>query len=163
MATTPRGWRTCYGERCRVWSPDLRGPRSSAALFDPYSFAHMVGAGLQFFLIPPLWLAVDAARWQLFLVNLLVHAAFELCENAPCVIRLIRACPGGDESYAGDTVLNTVGDLVSFSVSYALSAALFEAAGAAAAACVPALALLAFLAFYASEGAPRGDEAAARA
>ena len=151
---TDGGCRTCYGKtsECRLWSPALRGARSSAALFDPYSFAHMVGAGLQFFLIPPLWLGTGAAtRAQLFVLNLLVHAAFEAFENAPCVVRLIRRYRCGDPEYEGDSVLNVVGDLLSFSFSYWLAAALLEAAGPLAAACVPVFALVVFLAFYLSQ------------
>ena len=154
---TDGGCRTCYGKNseCRLWSPALRGARSSAALFDPYSFAHMVGAGLQFFLIPPLWLGIGAAtRVQLFVLNLLLHAAFEAFENAPCVIwfiRRYRCC--GDPEYEGDSVLNVVGDLLSFSFAYGLSAVLLDAAGPLAAAAVPTLALVVFLAFYSSPNA----------
>ena len=151
---TDGGCRTCYGKtsECRLWSPELRGARSSAALFDPYSFAHMVGAGLQFFLIPPLGTGT-ATRAQLFVLNLLLHAAFEAFENAPCVVRLIRRYRCGDPEYEGDSVLNVVGDLLSFSFSYGLSAVLLEASGPLAAAAVPALALVVFLAFYWSPNA----------
>ena len=68
----------------------LDGPESSSALFDPYTFAHIVGAGLQFLFIPPAWLKYDFTLWQLFVLNFSLHVVFEVIENSPLIIGLFR-------------------------------------------------------------------------
>lgn len=147
------GCQTLYGDKFQIWSPALRGPRSSTALFDPYTFAHLVGAGLQFLLIPPAWEEYNLALWQLFIINFAVHLLFEIWENSPCAIQYCRKLPGhiGDDNYKGDSVLNVMGDLIAFSVGYLTSAALFQLRGIISAACVPLSALLVFTILYRSE------------
>ena len=146
------GWRTRFGAEFRAWSPSMN---DNVALFDPYTFAHVFGgSGIQFFLIPPAWIATGAPWWQLFLLNLALHALFEVFENSPLGIRLCRRF--FDESYEGDSVVNSAGDLLAFCASYGLAVALFEAGGLAAAATLPLAALSIFAAFYAVSSATGG-------
>lgn len=144
MERTGWGWRTRFGANFRVWSPEMH---DNVALFDPYTFAHAFGgSGIQFFLIPPAWIATGFPWWQLFLLNLALHALFEVFENSPLGIRLIHRF--FDESYEGDSAVNSAGDLFAFCVSYGLAIALFEAGGLAAAATLPLAALSVFAAFW---------------
>jgi hypothetical protein len=69
--------------------------------------------GCQFLLVPPpgVW------AWEhAFLLNLGLHAAFEVVENTPPVIRWCRSATV-DKDYKGDTVVNSLGDLVTFAAA----------------------------------------------
>ena len=118
------GYATFAGRSLRVWQSDMNGTCTSQALFDPYSFAHAFAASLQFLLLPPPWLF----DWKYgFAFNLGLHAAFELSENTPCVIRLCRAITP-DTQYSGDSVVNSFGDLLTFALVYLLTWAFWNAA-----------------------------------
>ena len=108
------GWQTIYGEEFYFWTPDLAGSRVNMSLFDPYSFAHCAGGALQFILLP---FIVTLGDFEMFGLNLLLHFLFEILENTPCVIRFCRVATI-DKMYTGDSVLNSIGDLLSFSITY---------------------------------------------
>lgn len=95
-------------------SPMLQG-RKRAKLFDPYSFVHAACGCLQFLCVPPPWLVRDSAFR--FFANLGIHVTFELLENTPWCIDKCRKHTF-DHSYRGDTVVNSIGDLFSFTIGY---------------------------------------------
>lgn len=71
---------------------------------------------VQFTFIPFVWvLTTDAVPWTFFWINLGLHALFELLENSPCGIYVLRRC---FLLAVGDTVMNSIGDLISFSLGY---------------------------------------------
>lgn len=137
------------GARFRLWQSDVHGKSTSEAAFDPYSFAHAFVGSCQFLLVPPpgVW------AWEhAFLLNLGLHAAFEVVENTPPAIRWCRSATV-DKDYKGDTVVNSLGDLVTFAAAYFLTFGVWLAAGGFAA-FVPVGFLAVFCGFYCRGGAP---------
>ena len=86
----------------------------------------MTAGGLQFLLISPL-----LKTKRKFAVNLLLHTLFEVFENSPWIIREIRAAspPFGDDTYVGDSLLNSFGDLIAFAYGYVVTEGLFQKHG----------------------------------
>lgn len=148
MPDAPRwawGWSTFAGERVRLWQSDVDGAHTSEAMFDPYSFAHACAASVQALTILPPWTGV---AWQhAFLLNLGLHALFELFENTPPVVYYCRRVTV-DTQYKGDSVLNSLGDLFTFAVFYALTWVLWARAGLRAAAVPPVASSIVFLILY---------------
>jgi len=109
------GWKRWYHSPFRIfeWSDHEH------ALFTSWSLTHTLIGALQFVFIPPAWLQPKGLSWVWFLANLAIHAAFELLENTPWGIRVARWVPPRRfAQYNGDTVVNSVGDLFSFSLGY---------------------------------------------
>ena len=137
------------GARFRIWQSDVDGANTSEAVFDPYSFAHAFVACYQFMLVPPpgVW------QWQYaYLLNLGIHAAFEVVENTPPVIRGCRAATV-DKNYKGDTVVNSAGDLITFTAAYFLMFGLWTLAGGVAFV-LPIFFLAVFCSFYCEISGP---------
>ena len=62
--------------------------------------------------------------WQWFFINFALHCLWEFIENTPCIINGFRK--QGFPEYTGDSVINSVGDLMVFSFGYISSWALCE-------------------------------------
>lgn len=85
------------------------GPKQSQMLFDWYSASHIVH-GFLFYAV----LHVAAKRWKMgqrLLAATIVEAAWELVENSPVIINRYREATIA-LGYRGDTVLNSVSDIV---------------------------------------------------
>lgn len=98
---------TYKGGLIELWSP--AGPKQSQMLFDWYSASHLVH-GFLFYGV----LHVAAKRWkpgQRLLAATLVEAAWEIVENSPVIIDRYREATIA-LGYRGDTVLNSVSDIV---------------------------------------------------
>ena len=118
------GWNSFAGKYFRIWQSDMDGNNTSEALFDPYTFAHAFMASLQFFLIPPV--QYHNSLWiHPFVLNFILHLLFEFFENTPIVIVWCRRITP-DKKYIGDSVLNTIGDMITFTVFYGLTWVLWE-------------------------------------
>jgi hypothetical protein len=111
-----------------VWSD--RGPgfwsaawthTTSQHLLDPYSLSHGLHGVLLFFALAPLakWMPLER-RWVLAIA---IEVGWEVLENSPIIIERYR---NGTASldYAGDSILNSLGDTLMMSGGY-LYAALF--------------------------------------
>jgi hypothetical protein len=100
-------WCACGSPR--LWNTDAWGPHNSQHLFDPYSFSHM-SHGVLFYGF--LWLVARrlSVSWRLCLVVVL-EVGCELLENSDFVIDRFRA--GAAAAYRGDTIANSLGDLLS--------------------------------------------------
>lgn len=137
------GWSTFSGSELRIWQTDITGKHTNEAMFDPYSFLHAFSGSLQFVLIPPFWL-VEFNNLYL-LLNFMLHLGFEVAENTPLVIRMCRHI---DTEYVGDSVLNTIGDLVSFLIGYTVSYATWKVSSPSYVFIFPTASFLIFLSFY---------------
>jgi hypothetical protein len=92
-----------------AWSGGVCSPNNSQHFLDPYSFTHVLHGVLFFWLI--YWLA---PKWQLMTQLLLataVEAAWEVFENTNFIIERYRTATAA-LGYNGDTVVNSVGDLL---------------------------------------------------
>ena len=98
-----------------LWVGGRDSPKTSQMLADWYSFSHIVH-GLLFY--AALWLV--ARRWPVerrFLVAMLVEASWELIENTPMVIDRYREATAA-LGYSGDSVLNSVSDILMMAVGF---------------------------------------------
>ncbi len=92
-----------------LWVSDVWSSDNSQHVLDPYSFTHVLH-GLVFF-----WLLVWAAprlslAWRLWLA-LTIEALWEVGENSAFVIQRYREATAA-LSYQGDTVVNSLGDIL---------------------------------------------------
>jgi hypothetical protein len=93
----------------RPWLGDAWSPETSQQLFDPYSFTHVLHG---FALCGLLALVMPRAgwRWRLALA-VAAEAAWEVFENTQFVINRYRETTAA-LGYNGDTVVNSLGDVV---------------------------------------------------
>lgn len=105
----------CTCGTVELWVGGRDSPKTSQMLADWYSFSHIVH-GLLFY--AALWLL--ARRWPVerrFLVAMLVEAAWELIENTPMVIDRYRHATAA-LGYNGDSVINSVSDILMMAVGF---------------------------------------------
>ena len=108
----------CTCSAIDLWVGGRDSPRTSQMLADWYSFSHIVH-GLIFY--AALWLI--ARRWPVewrFVVALLVEASWEVIENTPMVIDRYRTATAA-LGYTGDSVLNSVSDILMMGVGFFLA------------------------------------------
>jgi hypothetical protein len=109
-----RWW--CAAGDLRLWSGDVRSRHNSQHLFDPYTVTHILH-GLAFYYVAWLgrrWLPrpVDRAR-----VSLGLEMLWEVLENTDAAIERYRAATISFD-YLGDSVANSIGDVLSCAVGY---------------------------------------------
>jgi hypothetical protein len=101
------------------WAADIWSSENSQRVADPYSFSH-VAHGLLFY--AALWLvARRLPRRQRFVIALLLEAGWELLENSPLIINRYRQATIA-LGYDGDSILNSVSDLVMMSAGFLFAA-----------------------------------------
>jgi hypothetical protein len=91
-----------------IWIGDSCSSNTSQQLLDPYSLTHILHGFLFFWLIALLFKRLPGA-WQ-FCLALLLESAWEVFENTSFVINKYRTETAA-LGYAGDTVINSLGDL----------------------------------------------------
>jgi Protein of unknown function (DUF2585) len=108
----------CSCDYLLLWSGDPWSSNNSQHLLDPYSFTHLlhgfVLCGLLALIVPRL-----AAAWQLWLA-VSVEALWEVAENSEFVIRRYRAETAA-LGYHGDTLVNSLGDIVACGLGFVLA------------------------------------------
>ena len=101
-----------------LWIGQRDSSRTSQMLADWYSLSHIVH-GLLFYAI--LWLF--ARRWTVesrFLCALLIEVSWEVIENTPMVIDRYRATTAA-LGYSGDSVINSVSDILMMTFGFLLA------------------------------------------
>ena len=99
----------CECGSLRFWVSDPNSQHTSQHLADPYSLTHMQH-GLVFFWVVHMLFKRWTWPWQLWLA-LAIEAAWEIVENTQWVINRYRDATAA-LGYTGDSILNSVGDLV---------------------------------------------------
>jgi len=105
--------------RFGLWAGNIWSSEQSQRLADPYSLSHVVH-GLIFFGL--LWLA--ARRLPLrarYVAAVFLEAAWEVLENSPIIIDRYRAATIA-LGYEGDSILNSMSDIVMMSLGFWLAA-----------------------------------------
>lgn len=104
--------------RVLLWYDDPWGPEGSQHLFDWYSPSHLIH-GILFY--AALWLVLPrlALRWR-FLLAVVVECAWELVENSDAVIERYRTATVSKD-YLGDSVLNSVTDVLCMAAGFWLA------------------------------------------
>ena len=106
----------CTCGEVALWGPV--GPWQSQMLADWYSASHIVH-GFLFF--AALWLV--ARKWSVerrFLVALAIEAAWEIAENTPLIIDRYREATAA-LGYTGDSVVNSVSDILMMAIGFLLA------------------------------------------
>lgn len=127
MRSMGRAW-FCACETPRFWVGSAWSRHTSQHLLDPYSFTHVAHGFVFFFALAALatWLGRGsrfAGRTQLFVVAMLIEAAWEILENSPIIIDRYRAATASLD-YTGDSVVNAMGDLLACAAGYVLASRL---------------------------------------
>jgi hypothetical protein len=99
----------CSCNRILIWVGEICSSNNSQQLLDPYSFTHILHGFLLFWIITLLFRRLGP-EWQISLA-LVCEAGWEVFENTPYVIDRYRTETAA-LGYQGDTVLNSLGDLM---------------------------------------------------
>src|SRR5581483_7270327 len=112
-----RSWWCACGQPY-LWESDPQGAHNSQHLFDPYSFTHILHGillcGLRVWAVPR-W----TLPWQLCLA-VGIEGLWEVFENSAFVIERYRAATLA-QGYTGDTVGNSLGDILSCALGFLLA------------------------------------------
>jgi hypothetical protein len=100
------------------WIADAYSSHTSQHLFDPYSLTHLQHGLIFYWLLA--WLA-PRASWQTRLVAATaIEAAWEIVENSEFTINRYREATAA-LGYTGDSVINSLGDLLSCVLGFAIA------------------------------------------
>lgn len=91
-----------------IWNGDVESNQNSQQLLDPYSFTH-VEHGM-------IWYLITGSLWW----SLLIESLWEIVENSPTIINKYRQS-SINQGYYGDTILNSMGDILSMAVGFWLA------------------------------------------
>ncbi len=109
-------WCTCG--TLTPWSWDIWSSHNSQHLLDPYSFTHLLH-GVIFFWALKL-VAPKLKGSHRFLIAVLIESAWEILENSPIIIDRYREVTISLDYY-GDSVANSIFDIVSCALGYLLA------------------------------------------
>jgi hypothetical protein len=101
-----------------LWVGTRDSPKTSQMLADWYSFSHIVHGFIFYFV---LWLIARRfpIEWR-FLTALVIETAWEITENTPFVIDRYRTATAA-LGYNGDSVINSISDILMMCVGFLLA------------------------------------------
>jgi hypothetical protein len=108
----------CACGRPNLWWGDTRSEHNSQHLFDPYSFTHVLHGVILCGLLA--WLAPRLSVAWRFCLAVALETTWEVIENTDAVIDRFRAVTAS-LGYHGDTVANSLGDILSCSVGFLIA------------------------------------------
>jgi hypothetical protein len=99
-------------------STDIWSAHNSQHLFDHYTFTHVLHGFLFYFLI---WIVLRDRwpRWR-FTIAIAIESAWEVAENTNAIIEKYRESTISLD-YNGDSIANSIADVLSCAVGYALA------------------------------------------
>ncbi|MCE7874521.1 DUF2585 family protein [bacterium CPR1] len=103
------------------WSDDIHSAHNSQHLVDPYFFTHILHGVLFYAVIRLLWPRMALARR--FWLALGLEALWELFENSDMVVERFRQTTVSLH-YHGDSIANSVGDLLACAAGFGAAASL---------------------------------------
>jgi hypothetical protein len=105
--------------RFGLWAGNIWSSEQSQRLADPYSLSHVVH-GLLFFGL--LWLAARRLPLHVrYVAAVFLEAAWEVLENSPFIIDRYRSVTIA-LGYEGDSILNSLSDVVMMSIGFWMAA-----------------------------------------
>jgi hypothetical protein len=112
-----RAW-WCSCGRAFLWTSNAWGSLTSQTFLDPYSFTHVLH-GLMFSSLLALLVRTLPTSWRLC-VAIAIESVWELIENTDTVIQHYRAATAS-LGYQGDTVMNSLGDIMCCGVGFMIA------------------------------------------
>ena len=104
-----------------LWTSHAWSNETSQMLADPYSFTHVIHGIFFYFVLR--WIAPRLPLPAQLIAAMLVEVGWEILENTPFTIDRYRAATASLD-YTGDSILNSVGDVLSALVGFCLAARL---------------------------------------
>jgi hypothetical protein len=101
-----------------LWAGDTKSAHNSQHIFDPYSFTHVLH-GFVFYALLALLAPRLPLLWRLAF-SLTIEAAWEVIENSPAIIERYRQATLA-LGYQGDTVVNSLADILCCGIGFALA------------------------------------------
>ncbi|VVB77813.1 Uncharacterised protein [uncultured archaeon] len=101
-----------------LWYNNANGPGNSQHLFDWYSFSHIIH-GIIFFAILSLLFKKMPLRTKL-IIAVIIECAWEGLENSPIIINRYRTATFSLDYY-GDSIINSIFDVISMIVGFILA------------------------------------------
>jgi len=108
----------CECGRVLVWAGDAWSADNSQHLFDPYSFTHVLHGFIFCGVLAWAWPRVSW-QWRLALA-VAIEALWEVVENSAFVINRYREATLA-LGYQGDTIINSVGDILACALGFILA------------------------------------------
>lgn len=105
----------------KLWQSQIFSSENSQHISDWYSFSHIIHGFAFYYLAKWLFPKKSAGFW--FLIAVLIESGWELIENSPFVINRYRE-GGISLDYYGDSVLNSVMDIIFMVLGFWLAARL---------------------------------------
>jgi hypothetical protein len=119
--TQGRIWWCKYGDLAVYINQAWNSSHTSQHLFDPYTFTHILHGVLAFWLAGVLLKRFDM-RWR-FVAAVVGEAAWEVVENSSYIIEKYRENTASLD-YFGDSIMNSVGDVLACAIGFAIAAKL---------------------------------------
>ncbi len=118
LRTMGQPWWCALGD-LSPWTSNINSAHNSQHLFDPYALTHVLHGVL---LYGAVWLLLAKRLGQRgrFTVALVAEAAWEVFENTDFVINRYREATISLD-YLGDSVLNSLGDIVACALGYGVA------------------------------------------
>ncbi len=92
---------------------------TSQSLFDPYSFTHISHGILLFYI---LYFINGYKKYNsMIYIALLFEILWEIIENTPMIINKYRKVNKNSRDYPGDSIINSIGDIISMCIGFYLS------------------------------------------
>ena len=102
----------------KVWEGDIWSAGNSQHLSDWYTFSHIIHGFIFYYLFTRF--ARKLPPWAQLLGALLIEAGWEILENSPIIINRYRAATSSVDYY-GDSIVNSLSDILSMVGGYALA------------------------------------------
>ena len=112
-----RFWLSASG-RVTLWVSNAWSSETSQQFFDPYTFTHVLH-GIALCALVSLILPKLAVSWRLW-VSVTLEALWELFENTNFIINRYRDATAA-LGYTGDTVVNSLGDILACAAGFLLA------------------------------------------